>query len=129
MSAVDYGNAVVGRIAALCEAEPEREVCGFVVLRSGALEVVPIENVADRYHARDPARFPRTSRESYLMDPRAQLRAIGFETLAMMPVMQIVPLLEDPIYFEIARSAIELQAYEFESEEAREILEQLDLED
>jgi proteasome lid subunit RPN8/RPN11 len=70
---VDYGSEVIGRIAALCEADPEREVCGFVVQRAGALEVVPIENVADRYHARDPARFPRTSRESYLMDPRAQL--------------------------------------------------------
>jgi proteasome lid subunit RPN8/RPN11 len=76
VSPVDYGSEVVGRIAALCEADPEREVCGFVVLRSGALEVVPIENVADRYHARDPARFPRTSRESYLMDPRAQLRVL-----------------------------------------------------
>jgi proteasome lid subunit RPN8/RPN11 len=30
--------------------------------------------VADRYHALDPVRFPRTSRDSYLMDPKAQLR-------------------------------------------------------
>jgi proteasome lid subunit RPN8/RPN11 len=65
---------VVARIVALCEAEPEREVCGFVVRSGGALRVEPIPNVADRYHAADPARFPRTSRDSYLMDPKAQLR-------------------------------------------------------
>ncbi len=73
---MEYGEEVLARIAALCEADPEREVCGFVVRRGGALEVVPVANVADRYHARDPERFPRTSRHSYLMDPRAQLRVL-----------------------------------------------------
>lgn len=71
---VRYGPDVLARIAGLCEAEPEREVCGFVVGRAGRLEVIPVENVADRYHALDPVRFPRTSREGYLMDPKAQLR-------------------------------------------------------
>ena len=56
------------------EAEPVREACGFVVRRGAALEAVPVENVADRCHAADPVAFPRTSRDSYLMDPRAQLR-------------------------------------------------------
>ena len=74
MEGVAYGRELLARIAALCEADPEREVCGFVVLRGGALEVVPVPNAADRHHAADPARFPRTSRESYLMDPRALLR-------------------------------------------------------
>jgi proteasome lid subunit RPN8/RPN11 len=74
VSAARYGAEVLSTIARLCEADPEREVCGFVVRRAGRLEVVPVENVADRYHAKDPARFPRTSRESYLMDPKAQLR-------------------------------------------------------
>lgn len=74
MSGARYGPAILARLAALCEADPEREVCGFVVRRGGALEVVEIQNVADAYHARDPVHFPRTSRESYLMDPRAQLR-------------------------------------------------------
>lgn len=71
-----YGPALLGRIAALCEADPEREVCGFVVLREGAAEVVQVPNVADRYHSADPARFPRTSRDGYLMDPRTQLRVL-----------------------------------------------------
>jgi proteasome lid subunit RPN8/RPN11 len=73
-AAVTYPPEVVARIAALCEADPAREVCGFVVRRGAALEVVPVANVADRYHAADPARFPRTSRDSYLMDPKTQLR-------------------------------------------------------
>lgn len=70
----EYGPALLARLSALCEADPAREACGFVVRRGGALDVVQVENVADRYHARDPAAFPRTSRDSYLMDPRAQLR-------------------------------------------------------
>lgn len=69
-----YAPALLAALDALCEADPDREVCGFVVRRGGALEVVPVANVADRYHDRDPERFPRTSRTSYLMDPRAQLR-------------------------------------------------------
>ena len=74
MSVPSYGPEIVARLAALCEADPEREVCGFVVRRGGALHVVPIANVADRYHAADPGAFPRTSRDSYLMDAKEQLR-------------------------------------------------------
>jgi proteasome lid subunit RPN8/RPN11 len=73
MADVVYGAEILARLRALCEADPAREVCGFVVRRGGALEVVAIPNVTDRYHAADPERFPRTSRDSYLMDPRAQL--------------------------------------------------------
>jgi len=68
-----YRPGLLARIVELCEAEPKREVCGFVVLRGDAMDVVPAANVADRYHAADPARFPRTSRESYLVDPRTLL--------------------------------------------------------
>jgi proteasome lid subunit RPN8/RPN11 len=71
-----YGPEVLARIRALCEADPGRESCGFVIRRGGALEVIPVPNVADRYHAADPDRFPRTSRDSYLMDPREQLRIL-----------------------------------------------------
>ena len=80
MSDPEYGREILAHVVALCEADPSREVCGFVVRRGGALAVVPVTNVADRYHARDPARFPRTSREAYLMDPREQLQV--FEDLA-----------------------------------------------
>jgi len=74
VTGIAYGPEVIARIAALCEADPSREVCGLVVRRGSALEVVPVPNVADRYHDADPERFPRTSRDSYLMDPKAQLR-------------------------------------------------------
>jgi len=74
VNATTYDASALARIASLCEADPEREVCGFVLRRGTALEVVPIPNVADRHHERDPVRFPRTSREAYLMDPKAQLR-------------------------------------------------------
>lgn len=74
MTDLAFGPELIARIAALCEADPGRESCGFVVRRDGAFAVVAIPNVADRYHAADPARFPRTSRDSYLMDPSAQLR-------------------------------------------------------
>ncbi len=74
MSAPAYDPEIVARLAAICEATPDREACGFLLLRDGKLHVVEVENAADRYHAADPARFPRTSRDSYLMDPKGQLR-------------------------------------------------------
>ncbi len=74
MNGIPYGPEIVARLVALCEADPGREVCGFVLRRDGALHVVQVANVADRYHAADPERFPRTSADSYLMDPKEQLR-------------------------------------------------------
>jgi hypothetical protein len=53
-----------------------------------------------------------------------QVRAIAYETLSMLPVPVLVPLLEDPLYAEIGAGALEQKAYEYESEEAREALEQ-----
>ena len=55
-----------------------------------------------------------------------QIRAIAFETLAVLPVTLITPLLDDPLYFEIACNVLEQQAIEFESDEARQVLEQLE---
>ncbi len=76
VNGVAYGPEIVARLVALCEADPAREVCGFVLRRAGALHVIPVANVADRYHAADPGTFPRTSRDSYLMDPKEQLRVL-----------------------------------------------------
>jgi hypothetical protein len=53
-----------------------------------------------------------------------QIRAIAYETLSMLPVATLVPLLDDPLYSEIGASALEQKAYEYESEEARDALEQ-----
>lgn len=71
-----YGPDLLHEIARRCEAEPEREACGFVVRRGGRLEVAQVPNVADLHHASDPARHPRTSRDAYLMDPAALLRLL-----------------------------------------------------
>ena len=57
-----------------------------------------------------------------------QIRAIAFETLAMMPISAILPLLDDQLYSGIAANALEQKAFEFDSEEARDILEQFDSE-
>lgn len=57
------------------------------------------------------------------------IRALGFEALALVPVSALMQMVDDPVYFEIVRSTLEQQAFEYESEEARRILEQLDFEE
>jgi hypothetical protein len=55
-----------------------------------------------------------------------QVRAIAYETLALLPVNAITPLLDDPLYSDIAANALEQKAYEYESEEARDVLDYYD---
>lgn len=55
----------------------------------------------------------------------APVCALAFESLAQIPVSRLFPLVDDPLYSEIVRIALEQQAFEFESEEARLLLEQL----
>jgi len=57
-----------------------------------------------------------------------QIRAVAYETLSLMPTSALMPVLDDPLYTEIALAAIEQQAFEYESEEARRVLEQLEAE-
>jgi hypothetical protein len=57
-----------------------------------------------------------------------QIRAIAYETLALLPVPAILPLLDDSLYADIAANALEQKAYEYDSEEARELLDQFDSE-
>jgi hypothetical protein len=57
-----------------------------------------------------------------------QIRAIAYETLALLPVPALLPLLDDPLYSDIAANALEQKAYEYDSEEARDVLEQYDSE-
>jgi proteasome lid subunit RPN8/RPN11 len=53
-----------------------REACGLIFDGSAGPRVQPMENVIDRYHQRDPQRFPRTSATGYLIDPLRQLAAL-----------------------------------------------------
>lgn len=79
------------------------------------------DRLAERYSAGEIAEIIRQT-------DAPQIRAIAFETLAMMPLTSILPLLDDPLYSGIASATIEQKAFEFDSEEAREILEQLEAE-
>jgi hypothetical protein len=55
-----------------------------------------------------------------------QIRAIAYETLAMLPVGLLAPLLDDPLYSGIAIASLEQKAFEFDSDEARDLLDQLE---
>ncbi len=65
-------------ILADCTAEALRtypnEGCGFLIgTASGeATRFIPVENIQDALHERDPIRFPRTAKTAYMMDPRRQ---------------------------------------------------------
>lgn len=57
------------------------ECCGLLAGPSDEVALVdaalPFDNLADRYHADDPAAFPRTSREAYLMNGALVLDAVA----------------------------------------------------
>src|SRR4029078_4545223 len=57
-----------------------------------------------------------------------QIRAIAYETLPPLPVQQVTQLLGDSLYADIAAAALEQKAFEYESDEAKEALDQFDAE-
>jgi len=60
----------LARIVSLARDAYPNEACGLVVGRSwDEARLVELENQQDRYHARDPVRFPRTARTAYAMHP------------------------------------------------------------
>jgi hypothetical protein len=69
-----------------------------------------------------PAEIAEIVRQTEL----AQIRAIAYETLALLPVQNVAPLLDDPLYSDIAANALEQKAFEYESDEARDVLEQFE---
>lgn len=77
------------------------------------------DHLAERYSAGEIAEIVRQT-------DLPQIRAIAYETLAMMSLGNLVPLLDDPLYAGIAAGALEQKAYEFDSDEARDILDQFD---
>ena len=79
------------------------------------------DRLAERFSAGEIAEIVRQTE-------MPQIRAIAYETLAMLDVHDIVPLLDDPLYADIAANALEQKAFEFESDEARDALEQYDYE-
>jgi hypothetical protein len=84
-----------------------------------------LDELADRLAARfSPAEIAEVIRQT----ESPQIRAVAYETLATLPVKSVAPLLGDSLYFEIAAAALEQKAFEYESEEARAVLEQFDAE-
>lgn len=74
------------------------------------------DRLSERYSAAEVAEVARQAESP-------QVRAIAFETLSMMPVELLLPLLDDPLYIEIGMATLEQKAFEYESEEARDALE------
>lgn len=63
------------RVVAHLEAAYPDEGCGLILRdREQRFRIRPMRNAYDRYHARDPERFPRTARTAYLFDPGEQAR-------------------------------------------------------
>lgn len=56
------------------------------------------------------------------------IKALVYESLSLFPTSSLVPLLYDPIYSGIARVALEIQAFDYDHEEAQEILSQIEAE-
>lgn len=79
------------------------------------------DRLAERFSAGEIAEIIRQTN-------MPQIRAIAYETLAMMPISTITPLLDDSLYSGIAANSLEQKAFEFDSDEARDILEQFDSE-
>ncbi|MDO8520062.1 MAG: M67 family metallopeptidase [Deltaproteobacteria bacterium] len=53
-----------------CKRYPE-EACGFVLGKGGAAsEVIPVQNIQNDLHAKDPKRFPRDAKIAYTIDPK-----------------------------------------------------------
>ncbi len=118
-------NTLASICASVLEAQTESAEV-FIQLTKRALkrnDFVKIDKLADalfeRFSAGEMAEIIRQT-------DLAQIRAIAYETLAVMPATLVEPLLNDPLYFEIACNVLEQQAVEFESAEAQQILELLD---
>jgi hypothetical protein len=77
------------------------------------------DRLAERFSAAEIAEIVRQTE-------MPQIRAIAYETLALLSVQNIAPLLGDPLYADIAANALEQKAFEYESEEARDLLERFE---
>lgn len=74
---LELTDAIVDAMKAHAERDYPVEACG-VVLGSGAklTKVVAMENVQDKYHARDPEAFPRTGRDAFRMNDLERMRVL-----------------------------------------------------
>jgi proteasome lid subunit RPN8/RPN11 len=65
----------LGPVLLHVESQYPREGCGILFVNSaGEWRTLPMANAYDAYHAKDPLRFPRTSRTAYAFDSRDWLK-------------------------------------------------------
>ncbi len=119
----------INHLVAVCASVLETQTSSaevFIQLAKRALsknDFVKIDQLADALFERfSVGEIAEIIRQTEL----AQIRAIAYETLAVMPATTIEPLLNDPLYFEISCNVLEQQTIEFESDAARKILENLE---
>jgi proteasome lid subunit RPN8/RPN11 len=56
------------------------ECCGLLFARAGqdetATRAVPLDNLADRFHAMDPVEYPRTSRDAFMVNEAKMAKVV-----------------------------------------------------
>jgi hypothetical protein len=116
----------MNRLAEMCATVLESQsgaAEAFIQLATRAIErndFKKLDLLSDRLQEQYPAgEIAEIVRQTEL----PQIRAIAYETLSMLPVQYLAALLDDPLYSDIAANSLEQKAYEFESEEARDLLE------
>ncbi|MGH9360885.1 MAG: Mov34/MPN/PAD-1 family protein [Thermoanaerobaculia bacterium] len=62
-------------MAARAEADYPEETCGLVFAAGDDLEVVPLRNIQNDLHRRDPQRYPRDARTAYEFDEKERQAA------------------------------------------------------
>jgi hypothetical protein len=110
----------------------------YALLEDGTGAAEAFIQLADRTLKRgDFARFDKLSNilgerfsageiaEIIRQNPLPQIKAVAYETLAMLPPMAIVNLFDDPLYEMIAHATLEKQAFEFGNSEARMLLDNI----
>lgn len=76
---LELASSIVDAIAAHGERDYPTEACGVVLGRPDAAELaraVPMRNMQDRYHQRDPEAFPRTGRDAFRLDELERMRVL-----------------------------------------------------
>ena len=71
------------------EADYPEETCGFVFGAGDALEVLPMKNIQNDLHARDPDGYPRDARIAYEFDPAEMVRVLSEKERAGIPLRAI----------------------------------------
>src|SRR5215510_16084737 len=72
----DVPAAAYDLMAARAEADYPEETCGLVFETPAGLEVVPMRNIQNDLHRRDPAAHPRNARTAYTFEPEDMARVM-----------------------------------------------------